>query len=351
MRHLEDRELDDLHVVIRAFCKDEAGMSYKSFAGEVARVAEEDAIENGAGADEAKERAASAATLVGKFLTSKQNKAMHTFTPYCLAVLEETARGCKGGDSEIYIVFARAFAKGETGDYRKQEGLPAFIDQRARHLVNERRKNHEKLNAKPHFTQKLSRLYMLAAETFETHDDDVNAFDKRIGDSRYLAIRAHSRRADQYVVHGLRFAAHVEPEHSDLCYFSDKYTLRRSPEDPPFGRKSQGICFVEGQYLSAIARPDVNEAAFTYLHAKLPSMTLVDGAPVLKRFEAMISTVNTINQRFWATALCFRCKDKSEKHAKVGIFTFDGLLDLFDDDQRAELIAWRNEGRFKLMGL
>lgn len=340
MRHLKDNELDALHVVIRSFCKDN-NLSFKAFAGRVA------------GRTKKKAGAIPVAKAVDKFLTSAQNKYMQTLTPFCLEILEEAVAAVKPADAELYLRFITAFGAGESGDYRKADGVVRFVDERAKNIATARKKDVRKgkNGARPVFTKRLSRLYHLAAISFEGHDDDVNAFDKRIGDSRYLAVRAHSRKPGQYVVHGLRFAPHVDPESSDLCYFSDKYTMQRSPEEPLRGRKSQGMCFVEGQYVSAIARPDINEAAFTYVHVKLPAFTLVDEAPMLQSFEAMISATNTVNERFWATAVCFRCKDKDEKHAKVGIYSFERLLEQFSAEQGATLDDWRAAGRFKVLTL
>ncbi len=352
MRHLEDREFDDLHVVIRTFCKDN-NLYFTAFAGRVADRVKASALAAGESEAEANDRAAPVAKAIDKFLTSAQNKFMQTLAPFCLEILAEEVAAAKPADSAAYHRFIAAFGGGEAGEYRKADGVVQFLDERVKNIVSARKKDARKgkKGARPEFTKRLSRLYHLAAVSFEKHDDDVNAFDKRIGDSRYLAVRAHSRKPGQYVVHGLRFAPHVDPDSSDLCYFSDKYTLKRSPDEPSFGRKSQGVCFVEGQYVSAVGRPDINEAAFTYVHVKLPAFTLVDETPALQDFEAMVSATNTVNERFWAKALCFRCKDKEEKHAKVGIYTFDGLLEQFEQDQRAQLEDWRSKGKFKVLTL
>ncbi|MEZ5894486.1 MAG: hypothetical protein R3C58_15240 [Parvularculaceae bacterium] len=361
--------MDDLQIVIRTYRKTYGG-TLEDFATKAAHRLKGAGAkkQKGAGKKSKSENGApdpAVATIEG-FLKTASSGEIQKYVAVCLAELAERVKKSRPSDKDSYLKFIADFEAG--GDYRNDDDVRRLLDDNRHRLTTGRREKAAKRSTRNPVELKkvLGRMYLLSAHMLERNQTDVSPEDQRIGNSRYVGIRAHSWKPDHFVVHGFRFApfnpdarrrrgepALTEDDNrfTDIQYFSDKFFLRRSADGGEYGRTSRGAYCVEGNYISGIARaPDLPVAPFTYLHVKLPPYH-AEGDASLSTLEAVISSANTNNERFWAHALCFRCKDKDEKHTKTGIYLYDDLLKMFDARQSALIEDWRKSGKFTLMKL
>ena len=336
MRRFSDDEYDDLQIVLRAFCN-ENGVKLNQFANAVA-----ERHNNGTsnGADRSPNE------TIDKFLKSSQNNGMHILVEDCLAELQRQVDEHSAIDGDKFHQFIRAFEK--DADYRRESDVIAFLTDRSAILSTERKKRalNRRTNDMPALNKRIARVYHLAAQSFDQHDHDINFFDRRIGDSRFAFVRASSRRPNDFVVHGFRFAPHHKDQ--EIYYFSDKHVIRSDGEER-VGRYAQGICLIENRYLSIMSRSASADAPFTYLHGKLPRFESIDEQQPLQRFRAVLSTINSEGVRFWASGLAFRCESKEDRRNKVGIYQFDELKERFSKEEWDELVKWRINNRFTVM--
>ena len=134
MRLFSDAEYDDLHVLIRAYCK-ENSISLKVFAANVARSAlEQEHDEEPISDDEM----GHAHNVVYRFFTKESNHGIADYSPFILEELLSQILARHTQAKDIYINVAKAME--QTSHYRQQSDVNAFFESRLDlHMVKTRK--------------------------------------------------------------------------------------------------------------------------------------------------------------------------------------------------------------------
>jgi len=178
----------------------------------------------------------------------------------------------------------------------------------------------------------IGKVFVMLAHEFDGEGRNVEKFDSRFEERHFVGIRASSQDDGRFVAHGLKFQRHSE--NREFTYFSEKYVVPANGLGTAGeARESRGICFFDGGYLKAIGRPRSSHSV-TYLTGRLPESDVIDS------FGGLITTSNSERIQIAAPFLALSCDTVEMKQARTGVFTRDGLLDLFEENQKDILAAW-----------
>lgn len=166
--------------------------------------------------------------------------------------------------------------------------------------------------------------------------DARSGMDGEESGARYVLVRLHTREPDFYLCHGLRFADHnwaTSMKEPNLTYFSETYVYKEVGQR--IERRSYGTCFMDGSYLTAIARPN-DSHYLTYFVAEISER----GSSKFEHFPALITSRNGFKAQYSAFGLCLRCANKADEESKTGGFTKRQLQRRFDSTQWKLIQEW-----------
>ena len=188
------------------------------------------------------------------------------------------------------------------------------------------------------FKNAIGKVFNIAASDFDDSAYPVAPYDRRLDNRHFLLVRRSSQHQGDLITHGLKFARH--DRNRDFMYFSEKYNANRNGKrHENAGRESRGVCFFDGGYVKALARP-ASGHTLTYLVGRLP---VDDGFDV---FPAMITTSNSARSRICAPSIAIAVPDADFKHAHTGVFAETDISKVFEGDRLSALCEWLNgEGK------
>lgn len=324
-RRYSDDEMVNLHVLLRFYCGS-FGISFKEFCSDLSK-------EIGGDADHQEQ----IHDAISNFLNKGTMRAVERLMPQLVPVLEKIFEqaGDQGHDEARSLLGALV-----NGELDIDPEAKAFFEptRRTEYMAGSLQARLEQKDPKLGILRTIDRNYdktisqALGLFAYMVEDEGSEAHkvrDDRLINRHFVAIRRWSNEPGGYSVHGLKFWEHETRK--KFMYFSEKYRILAN-DDRADDRESNGVCFFDSRYLTALARGRMTQM-MTMLSGVIPQADTFDS------FRGILTTSNREGDRMSAHVLCLACADAEEKHRRMGHFKLPELLEVSPETQH-DLIKW-----------